>query len=730
MKCQILLLVVGACLVSDILAAGINKNVCEPGQEKPGEREAAGKYKNISLIGWDIYNFYSNQIVEILHLPDDTYYCNASQLDGRGVDTFVFGDDVNSQSGFTSKSAFLINPAYPPVYKGKEVLDFGIKVEKWWDCHYIPALDATVTAEWYFTDSDDWTPASGANNPTPVMLKVKGRLGDIRDIDHTYTFNSFKPLISTTEAKYFQVPAGTACPHLKNFDIGQPQPHDIPPLAQNGFFSFEAEFIQQVAKDTGLFTTIKEYYDSTLNLSNYIYTPKGTLLGYNTPGAQRPISEVHDFLTGVAYVMDTELGNCTVKPLSQSGNFDVISTTDANHVRMKTVKEFFGFGTKAAGMNWTYTGQRKIRDITADVYVSQRSGFPDGSPDNVTSTWEIAFTSPAYFDVASGTGELEVMEPLRLWITVPSLGYTLTYNIFDFNEDEPNPWVFDVANCFRDDQKSNVHFYIEGDQAERIETHREEFHYWLLISVIGYLGISPIRVNNINILDPPTIQGSTIDRLPATYLVSTSDALAALDKAITSSDFIIETGSIVETGTIGDGTLKPVRAIPNSIVHYVNNTVVHHIDNTKASTGNSQSDHMINEKVCKPGSEKPDPIAKDFPPIPNIFATEIEMYVAQNKTTRSLFEIFDSPRDRAVIGERDVTGKYKNISLIGWDIYNFHSNQIVEIFDLPDDTFYCNAAQLDGRGVDTFVFGDDVNSQSGFTSKSAFFNKSSLSTSL
>jgi len=37
-----------------------------------------------------------------------------------------------------------------------------------------------------------------------------------------------------------------------------------------------------------------------------------------------------------------------------------------------------------------------------------------------------------------------------------------------------------------------------------------------------------------------------------------------------------------------------------------------------------------------------DPIAKDFPPIPNIFATEIEMYVAQNKTTRSLFEIFDS----------------------------------------------------------------------------------------
>jgi len=30
-------------------------------------------------------------------------------------------------------------------------LETGIKTEKWWDCHYIPALNATVTAEWYFT---------------------------------------------------------------------------------------------------------------------------------------------------------------------------------------------------------------------------------------------------------------------------------------------------------------------------------------------------------------------------------------------------------------------------------------------------------------------------------------------------------------------------------------------------------------------------------------------------
>jgi len=33
-------------------------------------------------------------------------------------------------------------------------------------------------------------------------------------------------------------------------------------------------------------------------LSRFDYSPKGTLLGFATDAASRPISEVHDFLTG------------------------------------------------------------------------------------------------------------------------------------------------------------------------------------------------------------------------------------------------------------------------------------------------------------------------------------------------------------------------------------------------------------------------------------------------
>jgi len=41
-------------------------------------------------------------------------------------------------------------------------------------------------------------------------------------------------------------------------------------------------------------------------------------------------------------------------------------------------------------------------------------------------------------------------------------------------------------------------------------------------------------------------------------------------------------------------------------------------------------------------------------------------------------------RNRAVVGEREATGEYRNISLSGWDIYNFYSNQVVEVISLPD----------------------------------------------
>lgn len=63
------------------------------------------------------------------------------------------------------------------------------------------------------------------------------------------------------------------------------------------------------------------------------------------------------YLSGLVYVIDRLRFNCTVAPLAEAKRFDVVSV-DSSHVRMKTVKEFFGLtNSKNTRMNWTYTGQ-------------------------------------------------------------------------------------------------------------------------------------------------------------------------------------------------------------------------------------------------------------------------------------------------------------------------------------------------------------------------------------
>lgn len=43
-----------------------------------------------------------------------------------------------------------------------------------------------------------------------------------------------------------------------------------------------------------------------------------------------------------------------------------------------------------------------------------------------------------------------------------------------------------------------------------------------------------------------------------------------------------------------------------------------------------------------------------------------------------------SANNRAFLAETEATGTYKNISLTGMEMYNFYSNQILELIQLPD----------------------------------------------
>jgi len=58
-----------------------------------------------------------NRCNYVLNISTGSVYCNASELDGKGANTFMFGNYVNSTTGFTVASAFMINPYSLPEYK-------------------------------------------------------------------------------------------------------------------------------------------------------------------------------------------------------------------------------------------------------------------------------------------------------------------------------------------------------------------------------------------------------------------------------------------------------------------------------------------------------------------------------------------------------------------------------------------------------------------------------------
>ncbi|XP_067938774.1 uncharacterized protein [Watersipora subatra] len=550
-----------------------------------GETLSSGPFNNISETGYDIYNFNTNQIVEVVELPDTSFSCTASPLDGRPKDTFMFGSKASSKNGFTAKTAFQIDPDYPPIYQGTETLQDGVLAEKWSDCVYIIAMDATLKVMWYFTASN-WNSSIG--DQVPVMLTVEGMAYDPetqgRPIKHTYTFTGFSDFLPDTSLKYFMVPPRTVCPFLKDFAVGPPGPVYVPNVASQGYFSFQAEYVQQAGDGAGLVTNIKEYYDNTLHMSRYDYIPEGMLASFFTANSDNPISEIHDFITGLAYITDKVHGNCSVMTLTDSPSFDVLST-DMNHARMKTIAEFFGlFNSKGSNMTWTYTGPRMVRDVLANVFAAEKFGYPPHAGADTKSVWEIAFMTKSYFDVNEGAA-IEYSEPMQIYVKIPKLGYEMSYNIFDFNEEEPNIWVYDISKCFTDDQKWNVQFKLPGDQKKKIKYNYEMFNYFLYLNIIKQAKTLSSRVANVRwtdddsdeditvqfqLIDLPTLPGSTRDKLSADAVAPTSTIVQRLKTAVENGSFVVEAG--------GSGnTLVAMIALPDSFHHgpvVVNNTVL------------------------------------------------------------------------------------------------------------------------------------------------------------
>lgn len=53
---------------------------------------------------------------------------------------------------------------------------------------------------------------------------------------------------------------------------------------------------------------------------------------------------------------------------------------------------------------------------------------------------------------------------IHIYILVQALDHEISYNLYDFDDSEPDTWRYDVSECYSDDQKTSVILRLKGDK--------------------------------------------------------------------------------------------------------------------------------------------------------------------------------------------------------------------------------------------------------------------------
>ncbi|GFR83078.1 EF-hand domain-containing protein D1, partial [Elysia marginata] len=265
--------------------------------------------------------------------------CTVTDL-GSSEQRFVFGYKRSNKKGHVPTPESVLHILQPDddsveIYVGKQSVR-GIPCDVWYSCTFWEDMKSTMDLYWYFSDPQKWKP-SGGSNSVPVRAWIKGvrfdTNGKPRNFEHKYEFVHWKNRI--TRPGYYQ----------EMFDM------------KRQLFRFQMRALGR----------------------------KADLFGDNV------LDEIHDFSTGVAYIIDTARGNCSISPIEEN---DLDDTADASgHVTMRSAAELLLL--EGTGQKPVYTGTRNIRGLDCDVWVAKRVNYPPGSRRN--ATWEWAFVNVGYF---------------------------------------------------------------------------------------------------------------------------------------------------------------------------------------------------------------------------------------------------------------------------------------------------------------------------------------------
>ncbi|GAB1601191.1 uncharacterized protein LOC115216761 [Argonauta hians] len=311
----------------------------------------------------------------------------------------------------------------------------GIPCYHFFSCQTWKAFGADMKVNWYFAADNLWSTAQSSDYHIPVRCDVEG-ISHETQFHHIYDYFHFRSGLPD-DTSIFETPEGIICPGRK---ITKQLP-EVP--------STMAFYTEIVTEKFATITSIKEEYDHLAYLAKFTYTALPLYQKFSS----NQVVEIHDFLTGVAYVTDTVTGDCQARPIPHSN----LDSKDLNphEVRMATAKQFFDFPT--------------------DKYSYEGIG-------NTAKSSQVVMAK---------------VIPIKFDVHLPDESYH--FNIYSFSDMQPKLSGYDISNCFIKSRREKFALSITNQAKLYIVQNTALFKFYVISSVSGALQIRPVRVQKIQI---------------------------------------------------------------------------------------------------------------------------------------------------------------------------------------------------------------------------------------
>ncbi|CAC5396031.1 unnamed protein product [Mytilus coruscus] len=241
----------------------------------------------------------------------------------------------------------------------------------------------------------------------------------------------------------------------------------------------------------------KVWYDSSFKLARYDYhDSKGVPPYYSI----NPMTIIHDFSTGLQYVIDKYYENCTISPITP-GQYDSELNPqeymkDKSYViKMKSPIELFHLNTETR-----YVGQKTVRNLLCDVFLGMIQSYTmPGLNGSHPAILEYYFLTGGWTEVGKDDDAINPFVPVKLDITIVDQGLFFTYNFFNFEVSHPDIMVFDIQKCYTDKQQHRFQIKFPGPFHPFIDINRKMFVELAVLMTSQAASVSPLRVQEARI---------------------------------------------------------------------------------------------------------------------------------------------------------------------------------------------------------------------------------------